>query len=541
MPKKLSKTESASKIIVEDAAYKSETATLVKPSPLRGCNGIIFGLDCALYVCQGSLNTISKVELHSKKISIATFVSPYHGIFYPDDVTVDGEGNFYAVGHISGEVYKINPKGMKKVIARNLNGPDGICYDKKRGRLFVSECFWGNRVLELDPEGVKEPRLITDTLSIPEAFDIKNGKLIIPDMGTGKIVKVDPDSGEISLIREGLTTPVALKIGPDGYIYTIEQATGRVLKISPDGQHMETITVLVPGVDNLAFSPDGRLFVSSYHDSTIWEVKLDKSGENNMIFPTGINVPTSIVVKSERIYISDVVMVRMIDEKGNLHKTKANPWIGTGYPLPITMTNGLGDDLITADFMNNIVVTVNPETGEWTPIAKLVSPAGMTLDERTKKLYVIEYSLGQITEVNLGICPYQTRVVTRELSGPVALVARNDHLYVAETLAGRISKVDISSGVKEVFLAGYVGKPKNLAWDYDGNLLVLDAARKELVKIDVKDLGLSVVARNLPVLHTTYYHHPIKYDGTIGLAVDKQGNIIIGGNEDGSVRKIVRK
>lgn len=541
MSEKLSKAESASKIIVEDAAYKFETVTLVKPSPLRGCNGIIFGLDGALYVCQGSLNIVSKVELNAKGPSITTFVSPYHGIFYPDDVTVDGKGNFYAVGHISGEVYKINSKGMKKVIARNLNGPDGICYDKTRGRLFVSECFWGNRVFEIDPEGIKEPRLITDTLSIPEAFDIMDGKLIIPDMGTGKIVKVDPDSGEMSVIREGLTTPVALKIGPDGHIYTIEQATGRVLKISPDGQYMETLTILSPGVDNLAFSPDGRLLVSSYHDSTIWEVKLDNGGKHEMIFPTGINVPTSIVVKGERIYISDVVMVRMIDEKGNLHKTKANPWIGTGYPLPITMTNGLGDNLITADFMDNIVVTVNPETGEWTPIAKLTNPAGMTLDEKGKKLYVAEYSLGQITEVNLGICPYQTRVVTRELSGPVALVAREGYLYVAEALAGRISKVDISGGVKEVFLAGYVGKPKNLAWDYDGNLLVLDVARKELVKVDMNNLGLSVVASNLPVLHTTYYHHPIKYDGTVGLAVDEQGNIIVGGNEDGSITKIVRK
>jgi sugar lactone lactonase YvrE len=542
MPKKSFKANSQSKIIVKDATYKSETMTLVRPSPLRGCNGIIFGLDGALYVCQGAVNTISRVELYAKEPCITTFVSPYHGIFYPDDVTVDDKGNFYAVGHISGEVYKINSKGMKKVIARNLNGPDGICYDKQRGRLFVSECFWGNRVFELDPEGKKEPRLITDTLSIPEAFDIKDGKLIIPDMGTGKIVKVDPDAGEIFLICEGLTTPVALKIGPDGYIYTIEQATGRVLKISPDGQHVETITVLAPGVDNLAFSPDGRLFVSSYHDSTIWEVKLDKNGKHEMIFPMGLNVPVSIVVKSERIYISDVVMVRMIDERGNLNKTRANPWIGTGYPLPITMTEGLGNNLITADFIDNIVVTVNPETGDWAPIAKLITPAGMTLDQKRKKLYVAEYSLGQITEVDLETpYPCKTRLVTNELSGPVALVAKDGCLYVAEALAGRISKVDVANGDKEIFLAGYVGKPKNLAWDYNCNLLVLDVARKELVKVDMNNLRLSIIASNLPVLHTTYYHHPIKYDGTVGLAVDDQGNIIIGGNEDGSITKIFRK
>ena len=526
-------------IIVVDPVYKR--VTLIEPTPLRGCNGLIFGPDGALYVCQSGANTISRIELRDRcRPRVTTFVGPYHGVYVPDDITVDDEGNFYATSAITGEVYKINSLGMKEVIARGLNGPNGISYDEETGRLFMSECFWGNNVYELDPEGVDPPRLVTDALAVPEGFDIRDGKLVIPDFGTWTIVEVDMDTGEIiPIVTEGLITPIALKIGPDGYIYTVELATGRVLKINPDDStDNETITTLLPGVDNLAFSPDGRLFVSSYHDSTIWEVKLDGSGQYTTLFPTGINTPASIVVKDEKLYLSDSIMIRMIDEEGNLHKTAANAWLSpTGYPLPITMTNGIGENLITADFIDGIVVTVNPNTGEWAPIAyPVTSPAGMQLDEENLMLYVTEYGAGQVTEVNLTTGG--RRVVAEDLSGPVDVVIKDGSLYVAETLAGRITKVDIASGVKEVFLAGYVGKPKGLAWDHEGNLLILDAAMKKLVKVDMENLEISVVACNIPVAHTTYYHHPLIWDSTAAIAVNEEGDIFIAGSVDGSVTKL---
>ncbi|MFX1388299.1 MAG: SMP-30/gluconolactonase/LRE family protein, partial [Promethearchaeota archaeon] len=155
-----------------DGAYRK--VTLVEPTPLRGCNGLVFGQDGALYVCHTSPNSISRIELCGWCSwcgpRVETFVGPYHGIITPDDITVDDEGNFYATSAIGGEVYKINSQGMKKVIASGLNGPNGISYDEETGRLFMSECFWGNSIWELDPEGVAPPRLVNDTLAVPEGF-----------------------------------------------------------------------------------------------------------------------------------------------------------------------------------------------------------------------------------------------------------------------------------------------------------------------------------------------------------------------------------
>jgi sugar lactone lactonase YvrE len=523
-------------IFVWDHNYR--IVTLVEPTPLRGCNGLIFGKDGALYVCQSSPNIISRIELFGKRAPrVETFVSSYHGVITPDDITVDGEGNLYATSAIGGEVYKINSKGMKEVIAHGLSGPNGISYDEETGRLFVTECFWGNRIWELDPQGEAPPRLITDSLVTPEGFDIRDGKLVIPDLGTWQIVEVDMDTGVITpLVTSGLITPIALKIGPDGYIYTPELATGLVKKVSPDGSNIEILTQLLPGIDNLAFGPDGYLYISSYHDSTIWKVDPD-SGEYTTLFPMGINSAASIVVKGENLYISDSIMIRRIDEEGNLYKTWANAWLIPNFPLPVTMTNGIGDYLITADFIDGVVSVVNPNViGDWGYLAAPVaSPAGMEVDSENLMLYVAEYGLGQVIEVSL--LDGSRRIVADSLSGPVDVIIDDDTLYVAEALAGRITKVDIASGNKEIFLNGYVGKPKGLAWDHNGNLLILDTGKRELLKVNMKNLGIQIVASNIPVDHTTYYPFPLIWDTPAPIAVNANGDIFLVGG-DGSVIKL---
>jgi sugar lactone lactonase YvrE len=512
---------------------------LIEPTPLRGCNGLIFGKDDALYVCQSSPNTISRIDLHGRRgPRVETFVGPNNGVITPDDITVDDKGNLYATSAIGGEVYKIDSKGMKEVIARGLSGPNGISFDEETGRLFVSECFWGNRIWELDPQGVDPPRLVNDTLSTPEGFDIRDGKLVIPDLHTMQIIEMDMDTGVITpLVTSGLITPIALKIGPDGYIYTPELATGWIKKISPDGSSIEDLTQLLPGADNLAFGPDGYLYVSSYHDSTIWKVDPD-SGDYTTLFPMGINSAASIVVKGDELYISDSIMIRRIDKEGNLHKTYANGWLSaSGYPLPVTMTNGIGDYFITGDFIDGIVVAVNPNVpDDWMPLAyPVASPAGMEVDFENLMLYVAEYGLGQVIEVSL--IDGSRRVVTDSLSGPVDVLIKDGDLYVAEALAGRITKVDIASGEKEIFLNGYVGKPKGIAWDRKGNLLILDTAKKELLKVNMKNLDISIVACDLPTDHTTYYPFPLIWDTPAPIAVNDNGDIFLVGG-DGSVIKL---
>jgi sugar lactone lactonase YvrE len=424
-------------------------------------------------------------------------------VSFPDDITVDERGNFYIASCTApGEVYRVDPNGMKKVIAAGLKGPNGIHYNLRTGRLFMSECFFGNRVFELDPTGVEEPRLVVseNVIPIPEGFgfDPDTNDLIIPDLATGKILRVDPDSGQITTIAEGFITPVALEVGPDKMVYIPELATGNVFRLSLDGKRKEKVASIAPGLDNLAISPKGELYVTSYWDSTVYEVSTDGSGKYRTLTSTGPNRLVGLLVKAGKVLAADhIIMIRAV-ENGVYLKTKLNAWAVHGMPLPLGLADGPGDQILWPDSSSGRVAMGNPMTGEFKVLTGgLSQPAGMLMEPGGDKCFVTEYGAGQITEVQLA--DGARKIVSTGLEGPLALAMIDGLLYVAEAKSGRIIQVDPGSGRKEVFLSGLTTRPGALGADEAGNLYILDGGSQKLLRVNPKTLAVSVLVADLPV------------------------------------------
>ena len=531
----LSGTVWAEGIKVLDPKYKA--VVLVKDTKLAGMNGAIIGMDGALYVTHVGNTSVSRVDLKTMKTSY--FIGPDSGVFVPDDITVDDKGNFYVSGitPISGEIYRVDRNGLKTVIATGIPGANGIQFNKKTGRLFVSECFYGNRVFEIDPTGAKEPKVLVpkDVISVPEGFDFDpdTQDLIIPDMGTGKILRVHPDTGEIKLIYEKLPHPVALKIGPDKMIYVADMHTGEVFRLPLDGKKVETLAKIRPGLDNLALTKDGRLFVTSYWDATIFEVSTDGSGKYKTLFPMGPNQINGLALKGKNIMVADNIMIRSL-EKGQYVPSKINAWGTTpGIPTPRGIVNGPGEQYIWSNWFGGALGIGNPMTGEFKVLAKELNyPMGMLMDKSETKLFVAEHGADQITEIALdsGV----KKVLAKGLAGPVSLALVGDTLYVGETKAGRISKVDPATGKREVFLAGIVGRPGGLGNDGAGNLLVLDGAGKRLLRVNTKNLAVSIIAQNLPVRYAVVGAYPYT-ELPVPMAVNEKGDIYLITMERGTI------
>jgi sugar lactone lactonase YvrE len=500
----------------------------IKNSALPGCNGATIGRDGALYVVHGTAGTISRIDL--KTMRAATFVPPHAGVFNPDDITADEKGNFYVTGTtpLVGEVYRLDKKGMKTVIARGFKGPNGIQYNPLTGRLFLTECFWGNRIWELDPTGVREPRIIVpeNVIAVPEGFgfDPNTQDLIVPDLGSGKILRVDPDTGHITTILEGLWMPVALKVGPDQKAYFPELLSGDIYRMTLDGQKKEKLAQLPPGLDNLAITGDGRLFVTSSWDATIYQVFTDGSGEYRVLFPKGPNQIGGMLAKGGEILVSDSVMIYQ-GIAGKYVKTRLSVGAVAGMPMPCGLAEGPGEEIFWTDWMGNTVAMGSPFTGEHKRVAEqLDRPVAALMNQEGTKLFVAEYGSGQITEIQVP--DGAKRVLASGLEGPLALAIVKDRLYVAEAKAGRISKVDPDSGKQEVFLAGMVGRPAALGNDGGGNLLVLDGAGQKLYRIGTQDLRISLLAANLPircVLTGTYPALELPWP----MSISKEGNIYL--------------
>lgn len=510
---------------IVDPSYKM--VRLVKDTLFPGCNGATIGMDGALYMVHTGNGQVSRVDLKTGKAT--RFVPPYAGLFITDDITSDDKGNFYVTGTtpLVGEVYRVDKNGMKTVIAKGLTAPNGIQYNKRTGRLFTSECFQANRVFELDPAGVKEPKLLVkeNIITVPEGFDFDpdTNDLIIPDMGKGNILRVNPDSGEIATIAEKFTAPIALKVGPDKMAYFPELG-GAVYRLSLDGQKREKLAQLPPGLDNLAITPEGRLFVTSYWDATVYEVATDGSGKFKPLFPKGPNQVNGIIVKNGKVIISDAIMIRSV-EKGKYVPTKLNAWAAHGMPLPLGLADGPGDQVFWPDSVNNAVAIGDPAKGEFKAIAGgLNRPMAVLMSKTEAKIYVAEYGAGQITEISLA--DGAKKVLTTNMEGPLALAAIGNTLFVAEGKPGRISKVDLATGKTEVFLAGVVGKVVALADDGKGRLLALDGASGRLFRINPADLAISTIAENLPVGYTTLGTYPA-VEFPYPMTVDAKGDIYI--------------
>jgi sugar lactone lactonase YvrE len=487
-------------IKVLDSKYKA--VILAEDTPLSGVNGAAIGADGALYVVHTGNSVVTRVDLKTMKAT--TFVPSYGGVYICDDICADDKGNLYVTGTTPavGEVYRIDQNGVKTVIADGFLAPNGIEYNKKTGRLFMTECFQGNRVYELDPEGKKPPRLIIkeNVIPVPEGFGIDpdTDDLIIPDLGTGKILRVHPDTGKITVIAEKFIAPVALTIGPDKMAYIVSLFSGVVSRLSLDGKKREDIAKIEPGpgLDNLAMTDDGRLFVTSYWDATIYEVSTDGSGKYKRLFAMGPNQLNGIAVKGDKIFVSDAIMIRQLKD-GKYEKTKLNAWATHGMPLTIGLTDGPGDLLFWPDFVNGAVGFGNPDTGKFQPIAGgLKRPMAVLVSGDGSKIYVAEYAGNQITEVSLK--DGAKKVLAAGLEGPLALAMIDNMLYVAEAKPGRISKVDPATGKKEVFISGAVGKVCALANDGEGNLLAFDGASQKILRISIKNLAISIIAENVP-------------------------------------------
>ena len=508
-----------------DSSYK--VVRVVKDTLFPGCNGATIGVDGALYVVHTADGSTTRIDLKTMKAT--KFVPPYAGTFITDDITSDDKGNFYSTGTtpLVGEVYRLDKNGMKTVIAKGLTAPNGIQYNKRTGRLFTSECFQANRVFELDPTGVKEPKLLVkeNLIAVPEGFgfDPDTNDLIIPDMGTGKILRVNPDTGDITTIAEGFAAPIALKIGPDKMAYFPELG-GVVYRLSLDGKKREKLAQLPPGLDNLAITPEGRLFITSYWDATVYEVATNGSGKFTTLFPKGPNSILGILVKNNKVLISDAIMIRSV-EKDQYAPTKLNAWAAAHMPLPLGLADGPGDQVFWPDSVNNAVAIGDPAKGEFKAVAgELNRPMAVLMSKSEPKIYVAEYGAGQITEVSLT--DGAKKALAKGLEGPLALAIIENTLYVAEVKPGRISKVDLANGKTEVFLSGVVGKVGALVHDGAGNLLALDGASGRLFRINPKNLAISIVAENLPVGYALLGSYP-PVEFPLPMTISAKGDIYI--------------
>ncbi len=264
-----------------DEPTTSSSTTTTTPVPAEdqtaavGTNGLTFDTDGYLWVADLDGFQVLKVDPADGTI-LARFGAA-EGVNAADDVVLGPDGAIYFTDLPGGDVGRIDPDGTVEVIAElPAPGPNPLAFSED-GRLFVglNDIATGADALyEVDPDGGEEPRLVAEDLGQVNAFAFgPDGFLYGPRFGLGEagtLVRIDPDSGEVTEVTAGFGYPVSVRFAEDGTLYLAQAVPPMVFTVDPEtGETTPVGTPETAVIDNFAIASDGSLYVSSFDQPTV--------------------------------------------------------------------------------------------------------------------------------------------------------------------------------------------------------------------------------------------------------------------------------
>ena len=456
---------------------------LAQGGPLHGTNGIMFGPDGRLYIASVVSSAILSIDPESG--DAVDRWGPDEGVKGPDDLAFGPDGSLYWTDIAGGEVGRRAPDGTTSIVGAPGPGANPITFSDD-GRLFVSQCFLGDVLFEIDPGGDREPRVINDELGPGCGLNGMDwgpdGKLYGPRWFRGEVARVDVDSGAVESVATGFRIPAAVKFDSAGRLHVLDTQAGEVVRIDLESGTREVVGRPGTGLDNLALDRDDRIFVSSFMDGSIVEV----TGPDTIrqVLPSHVNSPGGVAYTPEgRLFLADGGALRELDPSTgeSVHAAGAlvtdvgqamavHPYgehLVLTSPTTITLWDpdgdrliarvegfdeavdalAYGDDIVVSEHGTGRVLRFDPDSPDRrTAIASgLSEPAGLAV--HGGDLYVADRNGTVLQILDDGEVLATPRQVVSGLSGPEGIAAAEDgSLYVVEVEAGRVTRVDPESG-----------------------------------------------------------------------------------------------
>jgi len=511
--------------------------TLIEGTRLVGANGLRMGSDNHLYVAQAFGGQISAVNLDGGDSKL---VSPADGaIVAPDDLAFDSRGNLFVTEVMSARVSALRPNGDVQVIAEHVPVANGIVVHNDR--IFMSEFNPEGRILELYPDGAP-PRVIATHLMMPNALSVgPDGYLYFPLVPLGEVWRVAIAGGTVEKVADGFDIPTAVKFSPSGLLTIVESGTGAITGLDVKTGHKTRLGQVAFGIDNLAYTDDGRLFVSHFTDGSITEVAF--GAEANALVSGGMLGPFGLAVAADgNLLIADGMSMATVTDQGLLRR----PAMLLQHGFPGYVRGVAIDKNGSALFTNSAGVIARYAPGTEADIlgSEFDRLMGICV-ANDGNIYAAESGAGAIVELK----PDGSARRIAGLNIPCGLCSDdNGNIYVSDEGDGTVKRLRPNEGTLEVLAKG-LSRPQGIAFA-DGSLYVLDRGSHSLVEISCSSGDQTSIADNLPVGMSGSLRAntlPGIADLMPGpllpfsdLAVLPSGGICVGGDENGSVLVIYK-
>ncbi|MDH5738593.1 MAG: hypothetical protein OEZ23_09815 [Gammaproteobacteria bacterium] len=404
---------------------------IAKGANIAGANGIHFGPDGLLYVASVLGSEI--VVMEPDQGAIIRRMGADMGVFGPDDIAFNKDGSYYWTSILTGEVAGFLPDGNKVIAARLTPGVNPITFSDD-GRLFVSQCFFGSSLYEVDPMGKREARLISDQLGPHCGLNGMDwgpdNRLYGPRWFNGEVVSFDINDNTMKTEATGFTTPAAVKFNSRGELHVLDTGTGQVISVK-EGIH-EIVAQFEPGLDNFAFDKDDRLFVSSFTDGYI--KRRNPDGSTTTLQPGGVAHPGGITLWKGQVVVADLHSIRGYDPDTGAETFTQRNILGMGKMGGAVNLSTDGDNLILVSWVDNDVRVWDQSAQE---LLEKYSGLGAPVSavRYMGRLVVTEHVNNRVIALNES---GKHDVLLENLSTPTGLYVDGDKLYLGDRSAGEI-------------------------------------------------------------------------------------------------------
>ena len=143
-----------------------------------------------------------------------------------------------------------------------------------------------------------------------DGFDFgDDGLLYAPQPFLGQIVRIDPDSGALSVVVDGLPFTTSVGFDAEGQLFA-SLGEGRIVAVDTEGGTIDTVARIrrASSLDNMVFDAKGRLYVSDAHTGAVFVI--GRGGGARTLVKGGLILPGGVAVmprsaRSESLFVAD--------------------------------------------------------------------------------------------------------------------------------------------------------------------------------------------------------------------------------------------
>jgi sugar lactone lactonase YvrE len=496
---------------------------VVGPSSLFGSNGIRVTPAGDLWIAQSLGDRVSSWSPASERFRIVA--GSRDGVSGPDDLAFDSAGNTYLSQPRDGRVSVMDPSGALRVLVDDAPEANGITVTPD-DRVFVDECRSGGRLLEVSTDGSFKARVVASGIGMANALEMgPDGRLYLPEIETGRILAVDPDTGRTSVALEGVAVPSAVKFDPSGRLVVSEAATGELVAHDLGTGQRQVLASSDPGLDNFAFDGHGSVYISNFVTGAVVIAK-PADGAQRVIHAPGLLGPCSLSLRrGESVLVGDWMSVAAIDADGTLHRVAQVP---VEFTFSVIGAVEVGRSLVVLSSEGR-VWRRGAGGGPFEPLAVGDGAASALCSTGTDAFVAAAGArvLRVDADGRLG------EAGRSGLSSITAIAARGGARAVCDRAAGRVEVLDEAG---QQSWSGF-DDPRAVALT-DNSVYVAEGAARRVLQIARASGERVVVATSMP-FGSPAPGHSLRIGSPSLLAVDED-HLVVGCDGDGSIRRLLR-